>query len=77
MGIPEKLDSARIVYVHLDSGGLDAWNLDAWSWENWTLGLCSLRPKKLKLNSTVKGAVADYDIFNIRFSFSKKRKHSC
>ena len=57
---------------NLDSYNLYSWNLEArtmdvWSWENWTLVFWSLGPKKLKLNFTVKGAVADYDIFNKRF----------
>ena len=62
--------------MHLDSGRLDVWNLDArtldaWSWENRTLGLWLLGPKKLKLHFTVKGAVADCDIFDSVFSKNK------
>ena len=62
MGMPGNLDS-----YNLYSWNLEARTMDVWSWENWTLGFWSLGPKKLKLNFTVKGAVADYDIFNKRF----------
>ena len=69
MVISEKLDSARIVYTLglLDACSLEARTLDVQICENWTLGFWSLGPKKLKLNFTVKDAVADYDIFNSRF----------
>ena len=60
--MPENLDSYNIY-----SWNLEAQTLDFWSRENWTLGFWSLGPKKLKLNFTVKTAVADYDIFNTRF----------
>ena len=71
MGIPEKLESARNVYtlglcepVCLESGCSDTGRLvigklDAWILVAWT--------QKLKMHFTVKGAVADYDIFNSRF----------
>ena len=62
MGMPGNLDS-----YNLYSWNLEARTMDVWSWENWTLVFWSLGPKKLKLNFTVKGAVADYDIFNKRF----------
>ena len=69
MGIPEKLDFARIVYTLglwapgcLESGPLVFGKLDACTLVAWT--------EKLKFHFTVKGAVADYDIFN-GFSFSK------
>ena len=71
MDIPEKLDSARIVYTLgiWAPGGLESWrsDSDAWCWKNWTLALWLLGPKKLTLHFTVKSAVADYDIFNSRF----------
>ena len=39
-GIPEKLDSERMVWTpgRLDSGCLDAWTLDAWKLGLWTIG---------------------------------------
>ena len=69
--MPKNLESVRIVYTlrlwapgRLESGSSDSGRLileklDAWTWP--------LGPKKLKLNFTVKGAEADYDIFNSRF----------
>ena len=63
MGISEKLESSNIVYTLgpwvpgcLESRCLDS---DASSLDKWTLGL-----KILKLHFTIKGEVADYDIFN-------------
>ena len=64
MDIPEKLYSARIVYTLklwapgcLESGRSDSGRLDS----------SHLDRKKLKLHFTIKGAVADYDIFNSQF----------
>ena len=51
-----------------------------WTLGLWTSGLGkigrlhrSLGPKNLKLHFTVKGEVADYDIFNTGFSCSKNK----
>ena len=67
MGIPEKLDYARIIYTlelwapgylefgNSDSGRLVFLKLDAWT------------PKKLILHFTVKCTVVGYDIFNSGF----------
>ena len=42
-GIPEKLDSERMVWTpgRLDSGRLEAWTLDDCTPDDWTLGLCT------------------------------------
>ena len=70
MGMPENMGSACIVYAlglwaprRLESGSSDFERLVFGKLDAWT----PILDKKLKLNFTVKGEVADYDIFNSRF----------